>query len=278
MKKKAISKVVHRFLSVVALGILLTAPALAQTLSIPGTGACEVILAELAAAYNKGNTGNPVDVPPSTGSGGGISAVLKDQASLARVARSLKPEEEKQGLVRTVFARDTVAFVVGRQVKVTNLTADQLAAIFSGKITNWKEVGKQEGAIRVITREAGDSSLIVIQEHLAGFKNITFAPRAKVILYDLAAVEALDKFKNSIGFITLSSAKWAKGGIRPIALDGVAPTRENILAGKYRLVEDYAFVFKKRLTPEAKKFVDFVFSQEGKKVLERSSLIAVEGK
>ena len=224
VKKTAISVVGLRFLLPVALGILLTAPALAQTLSIPGTGACEPILAELASVYNKGNTGNPVTVPPSTGSGGGITAVLKDEASLARVARSLKPEEEKQGLVRMVFARDAIAFVVGQQVKVTNLTAGQLAAIFSGKITNWKEVGKQEGAIRVITREAGDSSLIVIQEHLAGFKNITFSPKAKVILYDQAAVEAIDKFKNSVGFITLSSAKWAKGKIRPIALDGIAPT------------------------------------------------------
>jgi phosphate transport system substrate-binding protein len=278
VKKTAVSVVGLRFLLPVALGILLTAPALAQTLSIPGTGACEPILAELASVYNKGNTGNPVRVPSSTGSGGGITAVLKDEASLARVARSLKPEEEKQGLVRMVFARDAIAFVVGQQVKVANLTADQLAAIFSGKITNWKEVGKQEGAIRVITREAGDSSLIVIQEHLTDFKNIIFSPKAKVILYDQAAVEAIDKFKKSIGFITLSSAKWAKGRIRPIDLDGVAPTKENILAGKYRLVEDYAFVFKKTLTPEAKRFVDFVFSPEGRRVMEGNGLIAVEGK
>jgi phosphate transport system substrate-binding protein len=278
MKTTALPSVGLRLLLHAALGMLLTAPALAQSLSIPGTGACEVILSELATAYNKGNTGNSVSVPPSTGSGGGISAVLKDQASLARVARSLKAEEESQGLLRTVFARDTIAFVVGRQVNVTDLTTGQLVAIFSGKITDWREVGKQEGAIRVITREAGDSSLIVIQEHLAGFKNITFPPTAKVILYDQAAVEAVDKFRNSIGFITLSSVKWAKGGLRSIALDGIAPTRENILAGKYRLVEDYAFVFKKGLTIEAKKFVDFVFSQEGRKVIERNGLIAADRK
>ncbi len=278
MKKNVVSSIGLGLILSVTLEMLPSAPAWAQGLSIPGTGACEVILTELAEAYNRQNPTVPVFVPPSTGSGGGITAVLKDQASLARVARTLKAEEEKQGLVRQVFARDTVAFVVGREVKVTGLTADQLTAIFSGKITNWKEVGKQEGTIRVVTREPGDSSLIVIQEHLAGFRNIAFPATAKVILYDRATVETLDKYKNSIGFITLSSAKWAEGRLKPIALDGVAPTRENILAGKYPLVEDYAFVHKKGLTPEAKRFVDFVFSPAGKKILEANRLIAVEAR
>ncbi|MCE5282515.1 MAG: substrate-binding domain-containing protein [Deltaproteobacteria bacterium] len=278
MKKIAISSIGLGLILSVAWGMLSTTPARAQGLSVPGTGACEIILTELAEAYNRQNPPSPVSVPPSTGSGGGITAVLKDQAHLARVARSLKAEEEKQGLVRQVFARDTIAFVVGRDVKVTGLTSDQLTAIFSGKITNWKEVGKKEGTIRVVTREPGDSSLTVIQEQLAGFKNIVFSPSAKVILYDQATVETLDKYKNSIGFITLSSAKWAKGKLKPIALDGVAPTRENILAGKYLLVEDYAFVYKKDLTPEAKRFVDFVFSPAGKKILEANRLIAVEAR
>ena len=144
MRKTAVFSVGLRFLPLVALGILLTVPASAQTLSIPGTGACELILAELAAAYNKGSMGSPVSVPPSTGSGGGIDAVLKDQASLARVARALKPEEKNQGLVQTVFARDTIAFVVGERVAVANLTADQLAAIFSRK-DHQLEGGRQAG-------------------------------------------------------------------------------------------------------------------------------------
>jgi phosphate transport system substrate-binding protein len=128
----------------------------------------------------------------------------------------------------------------------------------------------------VITREPGDSSLTVIQEHLKGFRGIVFAPDAKVILYDRVAVETLDKYKNAIGFITTSSAKWSKGGIRPISLDGVAPTRENALSGKYRLTEEYALIYKKNPKPAAQKFIDFVFSGEGRKVIEVNGLMALD--
>ncbi len=264
------------FPAVVATALLLEAAVYAETLTVPGTGACEPIVSELAEAFNKANPGDRVTVPPSTGSGGGISAVIKGEASLARVARPLKDSEEKEGLVRVVFARDVVAFVVGRQVKITNLSARQLAAIFSGKITDWKDVGGPAGPIRVIMREPGDSSLIVIQKQLGAFQNLGFSPRAKMLLYDRATVETLDKYKNSIGFVTLSSMRWSNGGITPISLDGVAPTRQNILSGRYRLEEHHAFVFRKDPSPAASRFLAFVFSPAGRGIIENGGLIAVD--
>jgi phosphate transport system substrate-binding protein len=264
------------FLALLAAGMLQGAEGFGATLAVPGTGACEVILTELAEAYNLGNPEEPINIPPSIGSGGGIKAVLDGEAQLARVARRLKAEEEQQGLVSLVFARDAVAFVVGKRVEISNMNAGQLAAIFTGKIDNWKDVGAGEGSIRVVGREPGDSSLSVIQEHLKEFKEIAFTPKAKIILYDRETVETLAKYKNSVGFIPLSAAKWAEGAIKQISLDGVAPTRVNVLAGTYRLVEDFAFVYKNELRPGAGRFVEFVFSEEGKKILEKNGLIAVD--
>ncbi len=276
MKKKYLYPFGVWVLIIAAAMVLPASPVRGEALSIPGTGACEPILADLAAAFNKAHPGNQIVVPPSTGSGGGINSVLKGEAPLGRIARPLKPSETQHGLVRIVFARDAIAFVVGSQVKVANLSTDQLVAIFSGKITNWKDVGAQEGIIRVITREPGDSSLNILEEKIKGFRGMVFAQGAKVVLYDRATVETLEKYKNSIGFITMSSSKWAKGGIKTITMDNVAPTRENILSGKYRLVEDYALIYKKTLSSQAKNFVDFVFSPEGRKILENDGLIAVE--
>jgi phosphate transport system substrate-binding protein len=264
------------FLALLAVGMLPVAEGFGATLAVPGTGACEPVLAELAEAYNLGNPEEPINIPPSTGSGGGLKAVLNGEAQLARVARRLKAEEERQGLVYLVFARDAVAFVVGKQVEISNMNAGQLAAVFTGKIENWKDVGAEAGVIRVVGREPGDSSLNVIQEHLKEFQEIVFTPKAKILLYDRDAVETIAKYKNSVGFIPMSAAKWAEGAIKPISLNGVAPTRSNILAGTYRLVEDYAFVYKEKLTPGPGRFVEFVFSKEGKNILEKNGLITVE--
>ena len=276
MKKHRFHVNVFWLLAFLAVGMLPDAEGFGAALAVPGTGACEAILTELAEAYNLGNPEEPIDIPPSTGSGGGIKAVIDGEAQLARVARRLKAEEDQQGLVYLLFARDAVGFVVGKQVGISNLNAGQLAAIFTGKIENWKDVGAEAGIIRVVGREPGDSSLAVIHEHLKEFKEITFTPKAKISIYDRETVETLAKYKNSVGFIPMSAAKWAKGAIKPISLDGIAPTRANILAGTYPLVEDYAFVYKKDLTPGAGRFVAFVFSTEGKKILEKNDLIAVE--
>jgi phosphate transport system substrate-binding protein len=263
-------------LALLAAGMFIGTEGYGATLVIPGTGACELILTELAEAYNAGNPAEPISVPLSMGSGGGLRAVLGGEAQLARVARRLKAEEEQEGLVYLVFARDAVAFVVGRQVEISNMNTEQLAAIFAGKIENWREVGAEAGAIRVVAREPGDSSLSVIREKMKEFREIAFTPKAKILLYDRDAVETLAKYKNSIGFIPMSAAKWAEGAIKPLSVDGVAPTRANIIAGTYHLVEDYAFVYKNKLTPGARRFVDFVFSDQGKKIIEKNDLIPVE--
>ncbi len=263
-------------LVLLAAGMLPGIEGFGATLAVPGTGACEVILTELAEAYNQGHPEEAIHIPPSTGTGGGIKAVLAGEARLARVARRLKAQEEQQGLAYLLFARDVVAFVVGKEVEVADLKAGQLAAIFTGKLENWKDVGAREGVIRVVGREPGDSSLSVIQEHLKEFKELAFSSKAKIALYDRDNVETLAKYKNSVGFIPLSAEKWAKGAIKPISLDGVAPTRANVLAGTYQLVEDFAFVYKKELSPGAGRFVDFVFSPEGRKIIEENGLITVE--
>jgi phosphate transport system substrate-binding protein len=276
MKKDRLRVFVLRNIIISVIMALSAFPVFGETLTIPGTGACEHIVGELAAAFNRANPGKQIIVPPSTGTGGGIDSVLKGEAPLARIARALKPAEEKQGLAYMLFARDAVAFAVGSGVKVKNLSTDQLTAIFSGRIVNWKDVGGEAVPIRVITREPGDSSLSVLRERIKGFRDIVFPGNAKVILYDRATVETLDKYRNSIGFITISSSRWAKGGMKTITMDNIAPTAENVISGKYRLVEDYAFTHKKTLPSLAKSFVDFVFSPEGKKIIEKNGLVAVE--
>lgn len=197
-----------------------------------------------------------------------------DQALMGRVSQPLKEEERAYGLRYLVFARDAVIFAVGARVEIQSLTTNQIIDIFSGKITNWQDVGGNSGIIRVLTREPGDSSLLVIQQHLQTFQRLTLTPDRKIAYRDSAMMDMLEKYKNAIGFITNSSLGGLETLIKPVALDHIMPTPANLQAGKYKLVCDYALVFKeKRLNETARKFLDFIFSEAGKAIMVKNGLI-----
>ena len=126
-------------LFVVFVTCLINSKAFAEQLVIPGTGANEVILQELATAFNAENPGDEVVIPPSVGSGGGIRLVGNGEYNLGRVARAFKDEELQHNLQYLAFARDMIVFVVGGRVGVKNLSSQQLAEVFSGKIDGFSE-------------------------------------------------------------------------------------------------------------------------------------------
>jgi len=248
--------------------------AVAEPLAVPGTGACEIVLTKLAAAFNAHNPEHEVSVPPSTGSTGGIRSVIAGDAVLARVARPLKESEREAGLKYKPFARDTVLFVVGRDVKVRNLTTAQIVDIFSGKILNWREIGGEEAPVRVLTREPDDSSLGVIRAHITPFLTMELCTFSKCLYHDYEMVETLTKYRNSIGWLTGSSFQAIRDETSALALDGVSPTRQNVLAGSYKLVEEYALVYKPgNLKGAARAFTRFLFSGAGKARMEELGLI-----
>lgn len=256
--------------------VLFPAQVSAAILEIPGTGACEVLLREVAAAYNARYPGQQVVVPPSVGSSGGIRLVASNQAVLARVAQPLNDKEKALGLQYLVFARDMVIFAGGAKVTVKNLTQTQLVDAYRGKISKWQDLGGAPGPIRLLVRQPRDSSLLVIREHLPVFKDIVFPPGAKVIHTDPKMLAMLQKYKYSLGWLTFSALKGAHSPIHPLALDGIAPTPENARSGKYQLLGDYALVFKEdRLNDLARSFLDFVFSQDGAQLLEQYGVIPV---
>jgi phosphate transport system substrate-binding protein len=246
----------------------------AEPLAVPGTGACETVLTKLAAAFNAHHPEHPVSVPPSSGSTGGIRSVIAGEAVLARVARPLRESEAAAGLKYKPFARDLVLFVVGRGVKVRNLTTAQIDDIFSGKILNWREVGGEEAPVRVLTREPDDSSLDVIRGHMAPFRTMVFSTFSKCLYHDHEMVEALAKYRNSIGWLTGSSFQSIKDRAGALAVDGVSPTRQNVFSGTYNLVEEYALVYKPgHLNGAARGFMHFLFSGPGKARMEELGLI-----
>jgi phosphate transport system substrate-binding protein len=216
-------------------------------------------------------------IPPSVGTAGGIRAVRQDLAVLARVAQTQQGDQATQGLQYLVFAQDMTIFAVGGKVTVKNLTSPQLVDVFTGKITDWRELGGAPGPIRVLARQPGDSNLKIIGENLPSFRNITFPPSAKVVHTDPKMLEMLQKYKYSIGWLTFSALKGVQTSVYPLALDGIAPTPENARSRKYKLLGPYALVYKEeRLNNLAKLFLDFIFSRECQQLMEQFGVIPVD--
>jgi phosphate transport system substrate-binding protein len=256
---------------------IFSVPVHAEQLEIPGTGACETILNELAVAFNEKNREHKIIITQSVGSGGGIRLVGTGAARLARVARALNKKEKEYSLKYLIFAKDPIVFAVGHKVGVNDLSVKQLGDVFSGKIENWREVGGNNERVRLLNREPHDSSLLIIRKNFPIFKDLKFSEKAKILFHDYEMVNALNKYSTVIGWLTNSSMKEVKFTVKAISVDGIKATRENILAGKYKLISDYAFVYKEReLSGLAKEFVGFVFSEKGRMILSNAGMVPVD--
>src|ERR1044072_4747562 len=131
----------------------------AGDLAVVGTGDGIDLLRALGAAYSADHPETNVIVPPSIGSGGGIAAVSSNKEVLARAARPLSESEREAGLIATPVFRLPSAFFVHRSAGVKGLPTAQLADVYGGKVSSWKEVGGNDLRIKVVRREDADSTL-----------------------------------------------------------------------------------------------------------------------
>jgi len=236
-----------------------------EKIVVAGTGDSQDLLRLLAAAYEKSHPGSTIEVPESIGSSGGIKAVAKGVCALARVARPLTDKEAASGITASVFAVSPVVIAVNGSVrKVESLSSDQLVGIYSGAITDWSELGGDPGKIFVAHRESGDSSRLALEKHVAGFAEIkTFAGR---ILYSTPeAMEIFARHGNTIGYGPLAMVH--PTNIRVLKLDGVFPSKEIVLSGKYPLSSPFSLVWKGDLTGLARDYFLYIGSAEARRII-----------
>lgn len=196
--------------------------AAAEEITIVGTGDGMSILKSMGAAFNEANPDVVINIPASIGSGGGVKAVGADKYALGRVARQIKAKEEHYGLNYRPFAKIPVVFFVNESAGVRSLSAQQIADIYSGKITNWSEVGGKNLKIRVVRREDGDSSLSVLRKTFPGFKDLVITTRAKEALTTTENFAVVEQKAGAIGFGPYSGAMNASVNI--LGVDGKSAT------------------------------------------------------
>jgi len=260
---------------VVVLLFFVVCPALvfASEIIIAGTGDSQSLLQALARAYEQQHPDIRVLIPPSIGSTGGIRAVVADKHILGRVARRLTPQEEAQGLTFKVFGYSPVVFIVNRSVTgIDNLSAEQACAIFNSRITHWNQLGGPEQKIYLVHREAGDSSLRIVESLIPDFGADTFT--GPIFYSTPEAIAALDEYPYTIGYGPLAMVK--KRSMRVLDFSGYTPSLYDD-GGDYPLVAPFALVWKGRLDAAHQRFVDFLFTRQARQIMRSYGVRPVSG-
>ena len=247
-------------------GILPVFQAIAsEELVIVGTGSGMSLLEAVGQAFNKQHPEISVIVPDSIGSGGGIKSVGEDRYKLGRVARNIQEKEKNYGLIQIPFAKVPIVFYVNADVTVTEITSEQACRIYDGTFHRWEEVGGMEGKIRVIIREIGDSSLLVLNETLPCFRDIELTPRSKTTYSDQETILECMKQAGAIAFGCWVDIKDIRD-LHVLAVDGMHPENP-----KYPYTGILDLVYKqKNYNGALKKFVEFISTDVARKAIVKS--------
>src|SRR2546427_9594976 len=205
------------------------------------------------------------------GSNAGVNLVVSGETDLGYISRDLTDAEKLTGKVEALaIGASGTAVAVAASNPIKALTKDQVAKIFTGAISDWKDVGGTPGKIRLLIRESGSSTRSAFEAYFFDGKKPTYAPTAVEVTTIDETVKAINSFKESIGMVTMNATTFGNNTVAFITVDGVAASRENLNSGKYQVRRPLYFVYStdaSKIKPAIKAFLDFVKGPEGQKIL-----------
>lgn len=237
----------------------------ADTLKLSGSTTVQPLAQELANAYRRSHPDVSIVV-----AGGGSSVGFKDSAA-GRVDLGMSSREiqasDPSGLKMIPIARDAVAVCVNPGNSVRKLTQAQVKAIFTGQITNWKEVGGPNKAIVLVGRTGSSGTYAFFKESF--LENKRQSGRTKAYVSNGMVRAAVARNRYAIGYVSIA---FLNRSIRGISVDGVAPTKANALSGGYKHSRNLFLISKGEPTGAAAKFVSFALSSAGQTIAGREYL------
>lgn len=238
-----------------------------ESVTTDGSTSMNKVIGALGEAF-EADTGISVTYN-ATGSGAGIQAVLEGRCDIGLSSRELKDEEKKEGLEGTVLAYDGIAIIVNTENPVTDLDVETIAKIYTGEITNWKELGGSDAEIVLIGREAGSGTR-------DGFESITGTEDKCKYRQELTStgdvITTVSSNSNAIGYASLASVK---DSVKTVKVDGVSPSEATVKDGSYVIQRPFVLVTKKdtELSESAQQFFDYITSDEANKIISNAGVV-----
>ena len=239
-----------------------------KTVATDGSTSMEKVIGALGEAFEGENSGVTFTYNP-TGSGTGITSVSEGRCDIGLSSRALKDEETAKGLKGTVLAYDGIAVIVSNDNPVTDLTIETIAKIYTGEITNWKDVGGNDAEIVLIGREANSGTR-------DGFESVVGVEEQCKYRQELTAtgdvISAVAGNPNAIGYASVASVK---DTVKALKVEGVTPNEDTIKDGTYKIQRPFVLVTKEdtKLNDTAEKFYDFCLSEDAKEIITTAGVV-----
>ena len=248
------------------------AASVSGTVSTDGSTSMEKVIGALSESYMAANKDVTVNYNP-TGSGAGITAVQEGTCDIGLSSRALKDEEKAAGLKETVLAYDGIAIIVHPDNPVSDLSVEQIAKLYTGEITNWKDVGGNDAEVVLIGREAASGTR-------DGFESITGTKDKCQYRQELTStgdvITAVSQNPDAIGYASLASIK---DTVKALNVDGVTPGEATVKDGSYKVQRPFVLVTMegKELSPAAQAFFDYAVSSDAASIIAKAGAVAVAG-
>lgn len=242
---------------------------LSGTAATDGSTSMAKVIGALSEAFMNENPGVTVTYNP-TGSGSGITAVSEGRCDIGLASRALKDSEKESGLSETVLAYDGIAIIVHPENPVSDLSIEQIADIYTGKITNWKELGGSDTEIVVIGREAGSGTR-------DGFESITGTKDECSYRQELTStgdvITTVSRNTGAIGYASLSAVK---DSVKALRVDGVEPSEQTVQDGSYSVQRPFMLITKtgQQLSGVSQAFFDYITSADVNEIISKAGVVS----
>ena len=246
-----------------------TETTLSGTVSTDGSTSMEKVINSLGESFMAMNKDVKFTYNP-TGSGSGIQAVSEGRCDIGLSSRALKDDEKASGLVETVVALDGIAIVVNPENPVSDLDIDTIAKIYTGEITNWKDVGGNDAEIVLIGREAGSGTR-------DGFESITDTKDACQYRQELTStgdvINTVSQNPDAIGYASLSAVG---DSVKALTVGSVEAAEATVKDGSYVVQRPFVLVTKEgtKLSPAAQAFFDYALSADAASIIAAAGAVA----
>lgn len=244
-----------------------------------GSTSVQPLSEELGAAFTAANPSYTLDVQGG-GSGQAVKALQDGIADIGALSRNLKDEEKSLVSKEIIIAMDGIAVIVNKDSTITDLTLEQIKQIYTGEITNWKDVGGIDAPITVVSREEGSGTrgafteiTKVLVKDAAGKEMDMTSANALVQPSTGSVKTTVSSTPNTIGYVSLGSLD---DTVIAIKVEGVTPSIPAVLDNTYKISRPFIYVLGETVTEAAQMYLDFVLSEEGQAVVVDNGFISVK--